>query len=128
MPLSPSALAELRAELLGLEVERQNIDAKIAAINTMLATYGSRSSSLPTADRPPTPAGSGINTGFRDKVREMLRDRERSAAEVIKGLRDGGVQASGQTPLETRVYNELNRMKKTGAVVRNEMTKRYRLA
>jgi len=114
MPFSPTTIRELDSELVALAAERQRIDAKIAAIRALLNQPPVAGRTPPTPKRQaPIPRKKG-SSGLRDAIADALRadPSGASAADVVSAVSERGITVDGKTPLKTRVYNELHRMKK----------------
>jgi hypothetical protein len=125
MPLGPSAVRELDAELQSLERKRQDIDERIAAIQLVLKR-------TPAAKRgqsvPPRGVAQLNDGGLRAALRKLLSKGPMAPGQVIKALIEGGYEAPGKTPLPVRVYNELGRMRRDGQVRDRDSEGRYALA
>jgi len=124
MPLSPSAIDELLNELDCLEREQENIAKRIAAINLLVPTRPSQPSSEHIVPAGITPSNlhfmsSSENYGLRGAIKNALLTGPKPPGAVIHALTESSFKAFGKTPLDTRVYNELGRMKKAGLVKRD---------
>lgn len=76
----------------------------------------------------PKAAVSGAGSvGFAEAVRTALRGKALMPREVTKAILDSGFQYTAGTPLNTRVGNELQRLRKIGKASRNAEG-RYQLA
>jgi hypothetical protein len=127
MALSPATLQDLTTELKSLEREKQDIDERIHAINLLLRESHTHQQTLPIPlDEPKSRTTTGSD-GLRGMLRGVLAKGALTPGDTIRAVREAGFAAPGKTPLETRVYNELGRMKKDGQVRRDEKG-RYELA
>jgi hypothetical protein len=120
MPLSPAVVKELTAEFETLVRRRQDLEERMNAIQLLLrrVTGARRLQTIPEVqmtitDRP------GSGGGLRDAIRSALEHGPLAPGQVIHVLKDRNFTMGGKTPFDTRVYNELGRMKKDGLVKRN---------
>ena len=109
----------LRNERERLVQERDGLNQRIAAMDLLLD--GPPVKLGPAGWAPSDEAGS-----VRDAIRAALRGDELSAKETIERVIAVGYTTDGVTPLKTRVYNELSRMKRDGLVERLP-GKKYRM-
>jgi len=131
MALSQSASRELTAELKTLERQRQNLDQRIAAIR-LLTGVGA----LDVDHRLPFSFSAGEQAtavpadgvGLRAVIRTVLAGGHMAPSQVIVAVKESGYKHEGKTPLETRVYNELGRLKKEEAADRDEKGRYYLVA
>lgn len=128
--LSRDVREALQAELDSLRIRRKKIterlDDRIAALEAVLAPDDdllggtSRQMPLTEVDRI-APNGNGHHgTGnFRDHLRAVLADHPNiSAPQVTEHLKLLGIRPGGETPIGTRVANELFRMAQRGQLVK----------
>lgn len=148
MPLGHAAIQELTDELETLKRQRDEIDGRIGAIELLLrhparaAVTRKRRATKPATRkltketalgrfvRPvtPPPKSSTQVGGLRAALKNVLASGPQVPRAVIDALKGSGYHSSGGiTPIETRVYNELHRMKRDGLAVR-DAEGRYALA
>jgi hypothetical protein len=122
--LSGRTVKELAAERESLVQQRQVLDERLSAIALILD-----GSTVPAAKRRATRrTRNTIQTnsgGLRHVLRQILAKEPASPAEAIQAVINSGFQVQGKTGIETRVYNELARMRKEGFV--RKRAGRYRL-
>jgi hypothetical protein len=136
MALSPGVLTELRGELETLHRMRVQIDERTKAIEALLAPLDLGQVTLPFASIPANNNGHGLdakpavvtvspggsafaNTGLRDAIRAVLAKRgPMRAPDVARELVARGFKDASQTPIATRVYNDMWRMEGSGILER----------
>lgn len=144
MPLSPSTLADLRAELASLQTLRDRIDQRIQVLEAATKPFDVAQAVLPLSESE-LASGFGTNipidagklattghppnlhfhnpfasTGLRNAIVQVLRKRgPMRAPDVANVLESVGFKNDSSTPLATRVYNDLWRMAQKG-VAKNE--------
>ncbi len=123
MNLSRSTTKELQRELAALRLKRQQIDAKIAAVEAILTPE--TVPSVLALTPPPTTMKTALdqtrrqNLPFRgQRLRATILTvmRQQPGLQpllVTEALKEGGFDTAGKTPLHTRVYNELWRLANT---------------
>jgi hypothetical protein len=134
MPFSKSTLDELRTELTGLHQLKAKIDARVAAIESVLTPFDFQGA-LPFASPngkhgtssalPQTPKAEDrnpyANTGLRAAILDVLRTHgAQRAPDVAEILVRQGFKDDSSTPLPTRVYNDLWRLGQKDGTVVNE--------
>lgn len=127
MALSPAVVQELTSELDSLERKKQDIDERIHAINLILRKSPTPRRAPTLQFEEPSRYTTTSSEGLRGVLRGVLAKGALTPGDAIRAVRDVGFATSGKTPLETRVYNELGRMKKDGQV-RRDSEGRYALA
>ena len=87
---------------------RQDLARDVEAIQTLLRSENSGDEQ--------SQSGSLAKLGFRDAVREILRDAPRgfSTGEIRKQLLSRGYVYTAGTPFPVRISNEMRRMKQQG--------------
>lgn len=124
MPLSPSAIKELRAELSYIESMQEKYAARASVIKAVLEPFDvGRVAGTPTTVEQqvvsPVPKAVGskfASTGLRAAILNVLRLGPGRAPNIATILAQQGFKNDSTTPLATRVYNDLWRMKEAGIV------------
>jgi len=126
---------QLRVALTGerktLLKERRRIDDRLSAIDVLLADENEPSSARPARKRGrprmtgnvgmPPGAGKTAVVGLRSLLRNTLEPgRFMKPADVIQLVERKGWAATGKTPINFRIYNELKRMRKEGELDRDD--------
>jgi len=131
--LSPAAINEIRAELDRLRGTREKIDARIGVLEAVLQPFDWQQVALPlngngksatiTVIDPATVRVENVarspfaSTGLRAAILDVLETRGPARAPNIASiLAAQGFENDSTTPLATRVYNDLWRMKEAGVV------------
>jgi hypothetical protein len=132
--LSQDVRDALQAELDHLTIRRkkitERIDERIAALEAVLAPADDllgETQQLRLKDVPAPSNGNGNGEmSFRDHLRAVLAEHPNlTAPEVALEVIRRGVRPGGETPIGTRVANELFRMAQRGQI--DKRNKRYSL-
>lgn len=129
--LSPSALLEIRTELDALRAFEKKVAERIAALEAIQQPFDLAQGALPLG-RPSNGthvpmrgtatevlrqmASKYSSTGLRAAILDALRAGPMRAPQVAAILKDQGFTSDSPTPLTTRVYNDLWRMKEAGTL------------
>jgi len=121
MPLSPSTIDDIKAEIASLRELETKIKARVQALEAILVPLGgSREIAYPaTGIVPPLPKGNRFaSTGLRGAIIATLRERGigMRAPDIAAILEREGFPNDSSTPLGTRVYNDLWRLAQKGGV------------
>jgi hypothetical protein len=128
--LSRQLRTALAAERRTLLQQKRRTDERLAAIDLLLSDDEEahvEKRQPPRRATPKRPAASkgadllGPTVGFREVLKTTLVGRGYTKpGQVIQSLRERGFEVAGKTPLPTRVYNELKRMRREGILERDE--------
>jgi hypothetical protein len=120
----------LAAERKALIKERRRIDERLGAIDVLLSEERAEAPARQRLKRPERPRKvnqqislpkmAGIGIGLREALRQALDGAGfKKPGDVIQALAENGFTVTGKTPLNTRVYNELKRMRNEGELDRD---------
>ncbi len=126
-----SLRAELITERTNLLKDRERIDARLSAIDILLADdvdsearprrERGRPRKAITVTLPPGSGKTAVVAGLRALLRVTLQPGQfAKPADVIEAVQRKGFVATGKTPINFRVYNELKRMRREGELERDE--------
>lgn len=125
MPLSESALREIRSELSALHELQVKVNERVKALEAILVPFDFTQAALPfRVSHPPAqhgePSTNGskeaarnpyASTGLRAAILEVLQHHgPMRAPEIAAALERKGFANDSSTPLTTRVYNDAWRM------------------
>lgn len=134
MPFSENTTRELRHELVDLKRTRATLDARIIAIQAVLAFdergHRTRAKLPPLQQLKKFQANQGSGRRGRARAKKvplrvtvsavLERTPGLRASEVAAALRDAGLSLGGKSTLYARVSRELYRLTKKGVLQRNE--------
>jgi hypothetical protein len=121
MPLSPSTITDLRAELVRLRDLQATVVERIKMLEAMIEHFDiTQGSPQPVAVSLLKPESQAFHnrfasTGLRSAALAVLRERgPMRAPDIAAQLEEDGFKNDSSTPLGTRVYNDLWRLSAKG--------------